>query len=481
MSDGEVRRLHPAMALIGALRNGASNLAAIVPAAAIGFREGFGLFFIILGLFAVPMLVLSVLRWWRFTYRVGEDALVIEQGILRRSHRSIPLDRIEDVSIEQKLLARLIGMAVVRIETGGGEADEGKLDSVSLAEAARLRALLRGARRTEAVDEAVPAPVPAAETIFAMPLERVLLHGLFSFSLWWIFAIFALLNWVDQMMPDIRWVDWAGMARREAEARLTVALAIEAGLALLGLAIVLGFVAGVGGTLAREYGFRLTYEEGRFRRVRGLLTRTEIALGAHRIQLAVVRREWISGRLGWSALDFQTLGGGGEASGRQEVAPFASAGEIGRVIDTAGLPALEPDALVPVARGHILRAAIRHGSPVLVAAGVAGLFWTPLWLGLLLVPLPVGIALFQRRNHRYGLRATSVQVVRGVVTHREWIQPYAAVHGVMLSQSWLQRRLNIATLYIDAAGGDGPEIADIRPAEARRIGLELIERAAAAP
>lgn len=476
MTDGELRRLHPAMALIGALRSGTSNLAVLLPAVAIGVKEGFGVFFIIMGVIAVLALILAVLRWWRFTYRIGEDALVIEQGVLRRSHRSIPLDRIEDVSIEQKPLARLIGMALVRVETGGGEADEGRLDSVSMAEAKRLRALLRGARHLQPVEEAGAVAAPVAETLFAMPLERVLLHGLFSFSLWWIFAIFALLNWIDQALPDIRWVEWAGVARREAEARFTVALAIEVGLVLLAAAIVLGFAAGVVGTVLREYGFRLSFGEGRFRRVRGLLTRSEIALGAHRIQLAVVRRGWLSGRLGWSALDFQTLGGGGEAGGRQEVAPFARADEIERVTAAAGLPMFEGEALVPVAKGHILRTAIKHGLPVLIVIGAAGLVWAPLWYGLIAVPLPVGLALLQRRFHRYGLRETSVQVTRGVVTEREWVQPYPAVHGVMVSQSWLQRRMGIATVQVDAAGGEGPEIVDIHPAEAQRIALELMAR-----
>lgn len=477
MSDGEVRRLHPAMALIGVLRGGASNLAAIVPAAAIGFREGFGLFFIVLALFAIPMLVLSVLRWWRFTYRIGEDALAIEQGILRRSHRSIPLDRIVDVSIEQKLLARLIGMALVRIETGGGEADEGRLDSVSLAEAGRLRAVLRSTTPVPAA-EVAGAP-PAREAVFAMSLERVLLHGLFSFSLWWIFAIFVVLQWIDRAMPDIDWEEVAGVAQREAQARFTVALAIEVGLVLLAAAIVLGFAAGVATTLARDFGFRLTYGEGRFQRTRGLLTRSHVALAARRIQLALVRRDWISGRLGWNALYFQTLGGGEDAGGRQEVAPFARRDEVAQVVAVAGLPAFEPDALVPVSSGHIARTAVRHGLPVLVVAGAAGLFWTPAWFGLLLVPIPVCVALLQQRHHRYGLCKSSVQVTRGVLAQQDWILPYPAVQGVMVSQTWLQRRLGIATIDVDAAGGQGPEIADIRPEEARRLALALMERSAA--
>ncbi|NWP29072.1 hypothetical protein GY984_25585, partial [Escherichia coli] len=78
--------------------------------------------------------------------------------------------------------------------------------------------------------------------------------------------------------------------------------------------------------------FVLTHEPGRFRRVRGLVTRSEAVIADRRIQLGLIRRGAISGRLGWNAVEVQTLGGSADRSGRQEMAPFATAEEAAEVI-----------------------------------------------------------------------------------------------------------------------------------------------------
>lgn len=472
------RRVHPATILAGWVRRGPSTVIGLVAFAAFAARNGGGMWLIGVGAVVLAMLAFKWLDWWAFTYRIGADELVIERGVLRRSRRSIPLERIQDVSIEQKPLARLLGIALVRIETGGGEKDEGSLDSVSLAEAHRLRAILRGKARVAHASGDAATAEEADTLVFEMGLGRVLLQGLFRFSLLWVAVILGLLDQVDQFL-GFSWVDMADLARREAKARLTAELALSLTLTVAVAAIVLGVVSGVLRTVARDYGFRLTHGEGRFRRVRGLLTRSEVVIADRRIQLALVRRAMVSGRLGWNALDFQTLGGSDDPSGRQEAAPFATAEETARVIEAAALPRFERDALEPVARGHVLRAAIRHATPVLLVAGAATLAAPWLWWLLLAVPVPVGVALLQRRHHRYALRDTSLQIMRGVLAQRDWIVPYGSVQGVVVRRTWLQRRLGVATVDVDTAGARGlhPAVADIRQDKAESLAVALLARA----
>jgi putative membrane protein len=308
-----------------------------------------------------------------------------------------------------------------------------------------------------------------------MPLQRVLLYGLFNFSLVWLAAIVALLQTADQVI-EFDWKELVGIAGREVRSHLTVA----AGLTVLALALVLGVVAGVVRTVTKEFGFRLDAREGRFRRVRGLLTRSEVVIVKARVQLALIRRAPISGRLGWRSLEFQTLGGSDDSSGRQEMAPFARDDEIADVIDAAGLPRFEADALTPVSRGHVLRVALRHGVPAIIIFAIAGAFFPLLWLGLALVPIFVGLALLQRRRHRYGLRETSAQVTRGVLSQRDWIVPYPAIQTISVRRSWLQRRLGLATVAIDTAGAKGlyrPDIADVATQIAAELAQELVARA----
>lgn len=472
MSDGEARRVHPATIAIGLVKSAPSTLLALP--AMLAFGGEFGIVKVVLltlvGLAA--MAFFTWLGWWHATYRLTDDEFVIEGGVLHRSRRSIPLERVQDVSIEQKPLARLFGLALVRIETGGGDKDEATLDSVTLAEAHRLRLALR--RAPVAASAEAPVEAEVGQRLFAMSLGRVLLYGLFNFSLVWLAAIFAGLQAIDGVV-EFDWQELVGIAGREVRSHLTLAT----GVTVLGLALVLGVVAGLVRTLAREYGFRLDARDGRFRRIRGLLTRSEVVIVKARIQLALVHRRTVSGRLGWRSLEFQTLGGSDDSSGRQEMAPFARDDEVERVIAAAGLPQFEADALTPVSRGHVLRAALRHGLPVLAVFAVAGAFLPLLWLGLLLVPVPVGLALLQRRRHRYGLRETSAQVTRGVLSQRDWIVPYSAIQTISVRRSWLQRRLGLATVAIDSAGAKGwhrPDIADVAAPIAAELARELVAR-----
>ena len=141
------RRLHPLGLFVGLFRQ-LPQLFVPIAAALYGARgSGIGSAAIVAAVLLASVLF-RVLGWMRFRYYLGEDDVRIESGLFSRSARSIPYDRIQDVSIEQNAIARLCGLAEVKFETGGGAGEEAKLSFVSSAEAARLRDVgTRAARR----------------------------------------------------------------------------------------------------------------------------------------------------------------------------------------------------------------------------------------------------------------------------------------------------------------------------------------------
>ena len=158
-----------------------------------------------LALFAAAAFILiggvgAMLYWRRFEYRVGTSEIRIDSGILSRRHRSIPFDRIQDVDITQGPLARALGIARVKFETGGGssgpKSEEGVLQAITVERAHEIRKLVRSRRTGD--------PQPIAEQsaeqqpVFAMDLKRLLIAGVFNFSL----AVFAGLLGVTQTFGD---------------------------------------------------------------------------------------------------------------------------------------------------------------------------------------------------------------------------------------------------------------------------------------
>ena len=92
------------------------------------------------GVVALPAIVLQYLR---FSYRITPKQIVIQKGVLKRQNRSIPIERIQNIQIQRNLVARLLGVAKVTIETAGSSATEGSLEYVGLSAAHEIRRAVR--------------------------------------------------------------------------------------------------------------------------------------------------------------------------------------------------------------------------------------------------------------------------------------------------------------------------------------------------
>lgn len=483
------RRLDPRTIIVRALPGLPSAIFALPFILTAVRGEALALIFALVGL-ALVMAVTGLISWlhWRaFTYQLLPDQLVISRGILNRTRRSIPAERIQDVSIKRSPVARVLRLAEVHIETGGGEADEGRLDSVSLDEAQRLRALLKGlktrhtATETATEDKADVSSGDEETPLYRMALPRLLYFGLFNFSLVWIAAIFGAVQYLDQtqIYDWNSWLNVLGIAKGGLQSRLDVLFVLGLG----ALALALGVVTGMVRTVLRYHGFKLAFAEGRFRYSRGLLTQTEVVVAQRQIQLGLIERGAVSGRLGWATLKVQTLGGSDHVSGRQELAPFARSSEIEPLVAHAGLPPFDPSLLRSVSPWHAAGGCL--GSAILPAIIVLGVsLFFPLAIGLLLLlPIPLAVSLLRPRFHGYALTDTCLNVRRGVLKQRDWTVPYGNIQSVTVARSVLQRRLGIATVRIDTAGGsgiNGPDIHDVGEGEAVELAQSLVHRIDAA-
>lgn len=475
------RRLDPRTVLLGTLRGAPSLVLGVPVVLAWSQREGVSPLSLLTGM-AVLLVIAFISAWvrWRtFTYQILPGEVVIARGLIQRTRRSIPVERIQDVSINRGPLSRLIGIAEVRIETGAGEADEGRLVSVSLSEAHRLREVLRQIRtRSGPVDATAGDGEAASEVkLFGMGFARLLFSGLFNFSLVWLAAIFGLLQYLEQW-PGYGWdrlQDAVGVAEQALRSHVSQTVLLVGA----GGAVALGLLAGVAQTVLRNFGFTLTYGEGRFRYRRGLLTRTEVVVAKRQIQLGLTERGIVSGLFGWAALKVQTLAGSDHVSGRQELAPFATSSELAPILALTGLPPFDRSQLRAVSGWHGLAALV--GFVLLPVAGIVvamSVFQTAGFL-LLAMPVPLGIALLRRHRHRYALAASSVQVTRGVLVHRAWTIPYGNVQAITVRRGPIQRLLGIATVRIDTAGGsgtNGPHVHDIDDGHAGAFVADLIAR-----
>jgi putative membrane protein len=113
--------------------------------------------------------------------------LHIYGGVFTRSHRTVPLDRLQSVDLAQPLRARVFGLAQLNIEVAGGDGTDARLAYLKLDRAQELRAELLSiagrpgaAPRVEVSDESTaevpagPAPLVAPVTVKKLAVASLL-------------------------------------------------------------------------------------------------------------------------------------------------------------------------------------------------------------------------------------------------------------------------------------------------------------------
>jgi putative membrane protein len=106
--------------------------------------------------------VYAVLWWRTAAFRVGTDSVEMTTGILMRRRRHMRLDRLQSVDIVRTLVARLTGLAELRLTTASGGEAGFSLAYVRLSEAARVRGEL--VARASAAKRGGPASSVAVPT-----------------------------------------------------------------------------------------------------------------------------------------------------------------------------------------------------------------------------------------------------------------------------------------------------------------------------
>ena len=488
----EPRRTAPLSVLVGVV---SAMQGAILPAIFVGVSTG-GAMMVVLPMIGGLVLIgalFSYIRWRRLTYTVGAQDIRVESGVLSRAARSVPYERIQDVSLEQKLLPRLFGLVAVKFETGAGGGDDLALAYLTEEAGEELRQVVR-ARRDAEESQGQASPdestrEPEAETLFAMGPGRLLKFGLFEFSL----AVFAVLAGVLQYTDDIFGLDfwdvdlWREVAEEQggAVAALGRDAQIVGGIfAFLGL-LAIGFVTGIARTFAREWNFLLERTPRGFRRRRGLFTKTDVVMPLHRVQGVAINTKALRYRFGWHSLNFASLASD-SGSANHNVAPFAKLDEIAPIVEAAGfsLPAPDTDwhlASRKYRNDRILLDPLFFTLATLVAAVVAPIY-LPEWAPLIISPLAV-VALFNAaaafyswRFKRHALTDTQIMARAGLLSPQSFIATRMKLHSVEIEQGPIARLRGYATLHLGLAGDTFaiPGVPLNRAREVRRKVMETI-------
>ncbi|MDT4989200.1 MAG: putative rane protein, partial [Micromonosporaceae bacterium] len=387
-------RLHPATPLLKGLR----MLVIVIGVFSWKGYEQLGPLRWALGATAVLIIALGLaaVTWWTTGYQILGRELRISDGVLWRRTRAIPLERLQTADLVRPVLARMIGVAELRLEVVGAARAEAPLAYLSTTAASRLREhLLSLAGARGKVDPAKPLTERLVHTVSN---GQVLVSQLLTPQAWFVPIALAVTVLPYQQQP------------------ITFSLVAVGSM----LTALVGVVRVPARRIVDDWHFQIREDEAGLRLRHGLLSTRNQTVPRQRIQAVGVTWPLMWRPMGW-------------LKARMDVAGFGA---------------------------HDREAAKQGGILLPVAAGETGRAVLAEVLGADLLTLPVvpapkrarWLAPLRYRMLAVGHDRDMVYARDGWLVRHLVIAPLARVQSVRVVQGPLQRMLGLADVHVDTAG-----------------------------
>ena len=365
-------------------------------------------------------LIAGYVGWYFTRFVIDGTELRITRGVLTKQSRRIPYERIQSVDVAEPLVARILGLAELRIDMAGGSESTTVLRYLLLDEVRQLRRLLLARAHGETVAADGPA-IEERSLITKVPTERIVLGTLMS------------LDFVGAVLAAI--------------AAVISALVFDQAVLAFGLLPTGAAIAQIiAKRVIEQWDFTLSRGDRGLRIERGLLSRTSQTIPYDRVQGIAIKEPLVWRRFGWQRLEVDVAGYASRSSDDTSVS-----------IST----------LLPISDPHLAEALIAELVPsrteVITTDRPTERSWP-------FAPI--------------GWRYRWIEVRQGVVVSRRgWIErvtclvPHMKSQSVEIRQGPLQRWRGVATVEVHTPPGpvdvDGSHL---DAAEARRLWTEQLSR-----
>jgi putative membrane protein len=512
----------------------------ILPTAAAVFsaRSGNWIGFLIgMAIFCIGILI-AIVRYATFRYRVCDGELIVDQGVFARLHRTIPLQRIQNIDLSQNLFHRLFKVGEVRVETGSGKEPEAVMRVLTIAEYARLKSELTSQRKSESgASEHQMANVPTAASAIAVadpqcegdiPAEALpdaLDHPLVVLALSpRLVALAGLLSNRGEVIAGLaigflwqlrfaeNWVPGMRFGSKERESAHEVAQTIAAdssffrgmignvrdnfgslglfGMVAVGAMLLFGILRLFSAVwyVLKFYGYRLESVDRTLHLRCGLFTKVSATIPLGRVQFISVHRNWLARRFGLASIRIETAGGGGKQSedaassiGRKWFVPVLRYEDVPRV-----LAAIDPriefnDSLIgwqPISKDAGKRMMRGWLLTALVSLCV-GLFVRPLWgwiPGVLVGLFGAFYVNKKKKSRRYARTDWGIVYRSGTLVQKCSMTFFEKIQSAKVNQSPFDRRWKMGSLVVDnASAGPADHLIKIKLLDADFVAQEFSE------
>ena len=464
----------------------------------VGAANGNVRLLIISGILFIPAVLRSAFRYFTLRYRIEDAHFYVDQGLIFRKTRTIPVDRIQNIDLTQNVLHRIFKVAEVKVETASGTEAEAVLRVLSMEEVDTLRKAIFAGKQMLTANQTQKLPAKSSdlaeslspvnqasgiaavsdpvegEEVWKIPLMDLVKAGLAS-NRGLVMLGIGLVTF-DQFTEkgyETVFAFLAGYLPKDTGSLgfyLQAIIAVVLGLVLLRLVGILWYVL-------RFFDYKLEQRGDDLRLSCGLLTRVSATVPRKRIQFISVQQNLIMRWFGIATIRVETAGGATDASkpnqsiGKTWFMPVIPVAEVPQLVNLLrpgvnwDLERFEFQGLAPRASTRMIRIALVQ--TLLVAIAVVGancyfsesletqaLVWGGI-AGVAAMPALILFALKKAASRKYARIDNGVVYRTGVFGRKTSVTFFDKLQTVACFQTPFDRRWKMATLALDTAAA-GP-------------------------
>ena len=478
------RRLAPIAVLYfiaSNIKSMVQNALYIIPALAISAQSTGILqtrwFFPMLAALLVLMIGSGLISYLFYQFRVRNGHVEIRMGLLRRRHINLPFWRIQNIKVERPFYYRLTQFAVVILDTAGSAKEEAKIVAVTRQYAARLRAEILSERNEflqtsdnsqTAPDASVSKPADQSSdkedrVINRRSVKDLVIHGITNNRVWIVLG--AMAPFYDDLARLVgEWLEQQGLQLEQLAGSASVAWWQWGLYAFTIIMIIMAAMAlfSVGGSLLTYYGYTLTRSGDRYIRKSGLLSQQEVSMRQSRVQMVAVKQDWLDRILRRANIFFEQNKTGNQ-QGQELMAPnkllvpSVTLSQASALCEEV-LPSSQPFSrdFSPITGFYLVHMIGVRVLPILclllVVLGWQGQ-WQAMSVALGAATVLSGVIWLRFRCWGFARDKNYLYVRSGIVGKDYQILPLYKIQQVVIQQSIMMRRRNLATIRLILASG----------------------------
>lgn len=398
------------------------------------------------------LLVAGILSWLRFTYRIVDGELRIEQGIFVRKNIYLSKERIQVIDIKAGVLQRLFGLVEVEVKTAGSSSKEAKISAISREKAERLKAALRS-DKTEHFEIAEKEKGYDRYKISAKELViTACTSGSFGIALSIVGTVF---SQVDQVLSEEQLISYL-------EAIIPASVSTNMIVYMVIVVIIISWLLSFLGTMIKYYGFTLTVRDKELIIRQGLFEQRQLTIPFNRIQAIQIKEGLIRQPFGYASMILESAGYGDQQGNSTTLYPLIAKKNVReflqKVVPEYANLSLDVSPPPKAIRRYLFRMLL--GSLLLIIPAWWFLPYGAYSLILLLPALLLGFA--QYHDARIGDAGRMLTIQSRVLSKTTAMIQKKRIQRVSVSQNPLQKRLGLLSYMVTVASGSHGRTFSIR-------------------